>query len=262
MRGWFTLWLGLVFSSVAMAADAPVRLEAQPNLTILVDENLLLPTALLSRHYSSLTNTPLTVVAKSATDAERQIEQGLEAHILLTANQRQIERLAGQGLMDVSSTRPFARTQLALVATRDFDKKDVLAKRISFAALIAATPELPVFINDPSTPEGERSAALLNGNGFSEALAARVQVKGSRAEIIDAMQETHGLGLLLAADAIGQPDITVISILSPELAPAVTYDAVVLASESMQGAREFTRFLQSRRAKEIFSHFGLQAPQL
>lgn len=252
--------LSFVFSATALAADREAHPQLKPNLTILVDENLLLPTTLLARHYASLTNTPLTVVAKNITEAERQIEQGLEAHILLTANQSQIARLAGQGLMDVSSTRSFAGTQLALVATKEFDKKDVVAKRISFAALIAATPELPVFINEATTPEGARAAALLRGNGFSEALAARVQVKASRPEVLAAMRETSGLGLLLAADAIGQPDITVISVLSPELAPVVTYDAVVLASESMPDAREFTGFLQSRSARKIFSHFGLQPP--
>lgn len=251
--------LVMMLASVGAAAQpAPVHTEPKPNLTILVDSNLMLPAAQLARAYATSNNTPLTIVLKNGTEAETQIMQGLEAHLLITSNHALIERLADQGSTDVSSTKPLARTQLALIASHDLGKEGVLAKRISFAAILNATPNMPVYINDFNTPEGQRAAAMLTGYEFSPTLAARAVVKPSHDEVLDSVREGNGLGLILAADAVSEPDLTVVSVLPENISPSVTYEVVVLASESMNDARQLANFLQGPKAQEIFAHFGFQ----
>ena len=257
MRKIFLILTTLAFSLPAMAADMPPRLEPKPNLTILTDESLMLPLAQIARAYANTGKTPLTIIVKNAADAQSQIEQGLEAHVMLTENDPLIVQLTEQGLTDVSSTRAFVRTQLALVTTREMSKQYV-AKRISFAAMIYTTPGLPVFINDPKNAEGARADKLLKGYEFSDALAKRVQVKASHEEVLEAVRDGQGLGLILAADAVAQPDIAVLSLLPADVSAPVTYNAIVLASESMSDARAFTTYLNSRQAQDIFAHFGFQ----
>lgn len=103
----FVILIGFLLSFLgggpAFAADQPH--EPKANLTILADAEFMLPAAQLVRSYSRQTDTPLTLVLKNPAEAEAQIMQGLEAHVLLTADANLVERLANQGLTDVNSTR-------------------------------------------------------------------------------------------------------------------------------------------------------------
>ena len=257
----FLMLLSLVLAAhTSWAATATPRAQAKPNLTLLVDDEMMLPAAKLARAYATSNGTPLTAVLRRSNEAEQQILQGLEAHLLITSNQALIEQLGAQGLIDVSATRPIARTQLALVALPYMEKRETLAQRISFASIIATTPELPIFINAPTTHDGERAAALFTGYEFSATIKSRAVVKQNREELVDAIRDENGLGLMLAADAIAQGNFAVLSVLPENMSPPVTYYAVVLASESMADAREVVAFLQSSHASKIFSHFGFQPP--
>ncbi len=253
MRRFFFSMLALFVSFSAEAAE-------KANLTILADESLLLPLAQLARHYAVESKTPLTIVVKSATDAERQIEQGLEAHIVITADSALIARLSDHGLTDVLSRKAIARTQLALVSVNDLTGQASIAKRISFASMLAATPNLPVLVNAPATIEGDRAQRLLTGYEFSQSLAARAAVKPDHDELITALHDEPSLGLVLAADTATESDIRVLSLIPDEVSPAVTYETIVLGGESMAEAKAFTNYLSTRAARNILAHFGYQPP--
>ena len=255
MRRFLLSLIALLLSLPAMAADT-----AKANLTILADESMLLPLAQLARSYATSSKTPLTIVVKNTADAERQIEQGLEAHVVITADGALIAKLAEQGLTDVSSRKAIARTQLALVTASDLGGQATIARRISFGSMLAATPTLPVLANDVTTIEGERAHALLTGHEFSAALNARIDTKPNHDEVITALHDAPSLGLVLAADTSMEPDVRVISLLPDDVSPAVTFECIVLGGESMAEAKAFTTYLTSREARGIFAHFGYQPP--
>ncbi len=227
------------------------------NLTVLADPSLMLVMAELARHYSTKTGTPLTVI-RTSIDPAQQIEQGFEAHILLSPDPTLVERLAQRGQIDVFGTQTFASTQLALVAPYRMKSKLALAKRISFAALLFSQPELPIFINDPTTVGGLRAQSLMVGREFSHELATRAVVKSSLEEIIDAMATEDSFALMLASSAVTEPNLTILSALPESTSEPARYDAVVLASESMQQARGFTKFLRSPEAQTILLRYGFQ----
>lgn len=241
----------------AIAQPGPKGTQ-QPNLTIMADSRMLLPLAQLTRVYSEQTNTPITVVLKSRTEAETQILQGIEAHVVITSDEKLVSRLGDQGLTDVNSTTVFARTHLALLAAHNLEGNDRLAPRISFAATLAATPDLPIFTAAASTPEGTRANQLLMGSAFSIILSERLQVLDTRDEVFEEMRDQPSLALMLASDATGKSDVTLLNVLPEEISPPVKYQAVVLASESMDAARQFVTFLHSADAQQILAHFGFQ----
>ncbi|MFM9890331.1 MAG: molybdate ABC transporter substrate-binding protein [Rickettsiales bacterium] len=250
----------LLGSRPGMAEEMPEHHDTKPNLTLLVDEELLLPVSQLARHYASHSATPITVLPKDGPMAANQIGQGLEAHVLITANSELLDNLTSQGLTDVSSNHAVARTQLALVGPENLQRQGLFARHISFAAILVATPELPIYITGADHVEGNRAAKLMEGFEFSDALKARAVIVPDRAAQLAAMRAKPGLALMLAADAIGVPDMAIISLLPSELSVPVDYRAVVLASESMQDSRLLNSFLSSPEALEILNHFGFQAP--
>lgn len=243
-----------------MAGSAQPVATTKDNLTIIAESSLMLPLADLTRLYTKTTGTPLTVLRNDARDPAEQIEQGFEAHILLSANPTLVQRLAQRGLIDVFGTQSFARTQLALVAPYRLKQKLALAKRISFAALLFSQPDMPIYAAAPSTPGGLRAQGLLQGREFSHELAARMVVKENLGEIVDALRKEDALALILAANAVTEPDVTILSLVPENISEPVRYDAVVLASESMEQARAFTKFLASAPAQAILAHYGFQPP--
>lgn len=251
--GWFCLIL-MTTSPVAAIEAA----NAKPNISIWVDDSILVPMARIARIYTAKTDTPLTVVAIRGDDTRYQIEQGLEVHVMLTANRALINELSAQGLTDVSSRAPVAATQLALVSASNLDQQANIAKRISFATMLYATPSLPIYINAPDTMEGQYALKVREREDFSPKLRARFVTKSNQEELVAALRDTPSLALMLAADALAVPDIRILSLLPEEVSAPVTFDAVVLASESMREASDVARFLLSPPAQEIFARQGFQ----
>ena len=255
----FILIALLTFTALPALA-APTKMVPNNNITILADDDMMLPLAQLARAYSLETKTPLTIVMKSADDAQAQIEQGLEAHIVITANYPLLDRLADEGLTDVASRKPIARTQLALVTVGDLNKEANIARHISFASMLYATNGMPVYMDDPSTIEGNRAAKLLSSHDFSGALASRIESKPTHDELIASLHDAPSLGLILAASAVTEPDVHVISLLADNVSPPVMFDSVVLGSEAMGDAKHFNDYLSTPKAHAILAHFGYQAP--
>lgn len=249
----------IVLCCVALPAAASAAKPAPAgNLTVLADSSLMLVMAELTRTYSAESGTPLTVIRTDTTDPAQQIEQGFEAHILLSPDPTLVERLAQRGQIDVFGTQTFASTQLALVAPERMKSKMALAKRISFAALLFSQPDLPIFINDPTTIGGLRAQALMSGREFSHELAARASVKPSLEAVVEAMETQDSFALMLASNAVTEPDVTILSLLPDTTSEPVRYDAVVLASEAMEQSRGFTKFLRSQKAQAILLRYGFQ----
>ena len=252
------LSLAVLFTCLPAWADTPATSKA--NLTILTDEAMLLPLAQIARLYASDSKTPLTIAVKNTQTVQQQIEQGLEAHVIITADTSLIEQLAGLGLTDVSSRKAIARTQLALVTASNLTQQASLAKHISFASILAATPDLPVYADSLEAVEGARVKQLTQGQTFSAGLAARLEEKPTLDELITSLRETPSLGLILAAQAIGEEDIRVVSLLPSDISPEVNYHVLVLGSELMGESKAFANYLSSRTARNVFTTFGYQPP--
>lgn len=248
--------IAVLCAALPLAAGAKTTTNA--NLTILADRSLVLVLSELARTYSTKTNTPLTVIRSMDADPAQQLEQGFEAHILLSADPTLIERLAQRGLIDVFGTQSFASTQLALAAPYRMKSRLGIAKRISFAALLFSQPNLPIYVNDSTSISGLRAQSLMVGREFSHELASRAKVKQNLDEIVEALSKEDGFALILASNAVAEPELTILSLLPESTSEPVRYDAVVLASESMDQARGFTKFLRSNEAQAILQRYGFQ----
>lgn len=257
---YFMLVLILLTSPMALSAAEQNNEKNAPNLTILADEGLLLPLAQISRLYAHENLTPLTIIRLDPETAQQQVEQGLEAHIVVSTNLPLISLLSTQGLTDVSSRKTIARTQLALVTANALPQQANLAKRISFTSILAATPDLSVIALDTQSYDGRLVESLREGKPFSASLAPRLILKPSNEDLLAALRETPSLGLMLAAHAVQEPDLTVLSLLSDDISPTVQVDAVVLGSELMEESKAFANYLSSRPARGVFKQFGYQLP--
>lgn len=250
----------LIFSMVLLSLPARATDSTSGSLILLADEELMLPLAQISRAYASEMRSPVTVVVKDEADIQQQVEQGIEAHLLITANTAIIKQLSERGLTDVSSRKIIGSGQLALVSAGNLAGQAAIATRISFASILAATPDLPVYTNAPDTLEGQRANALLYGQPFSQTLLGRMQVKPTHEEVMAALSEAPSLGLVLTTNLMEDGQVRVVSLLPDAISPSVDYEAVVLAGESMEEARKFSNYLSGKTARGILQKYGYRLP--
>lgn len=255
MRPIFLSFVALGLAASAFAQAPLARYTVKSNLTLLADAEAILPLAPLARDYTKRSNTPITTVVRNA-NTEDELSQGLEAHLLISSDRAFIDQLAGHGLVDVSSIRPIVQTPLALVTPRRSAAREMFTKHLTFAALIYGTPNLPVYVEPPTTPAGARAAKLMEGFEFSESLALRARVMESQSATFAALNAEDGLTLMLASDAAGMPSLAILNMLPPSMSEPVIYYVAVLASESMDNARNFANYLDTKEAQQLLQKAG------
>jgi ABC-type molybdate transport system substrate-binding protein len=258
MRYFISIAMILFAAQVGAVEPSPPR-SAKANLTILADEALMLPLARLTRLYATDSNTPVTLALKQPDVAEQQIEQGLEAHLLITADDAMMDRLSHQGVTDVSSRKPLAQTALALVAVRTMPLELNPAERLSLASILAATRQIPIYYSSEGV-EGLRVRGLKPRAEFQESLTARLQPLSNADELTTVLRDEKGLGLMLATQAVAEGDMHILGLLPETLGSSLTYEMVVLGSESMAAATALQHFLASEEAQKTLRDLGYQVP--
>ena len=246
---------------LALAIALPAQAADPGNFTVLADPSLLLPLADLSRDYARESGATVSVMVEDGEHLAGQLEQGLDAHLLLTANQPLLQHLKDRGLVDVFSAHPFARTQLALVGSADIEPRTDFARHISLAAILYAQQDLPVYVTPDSTYEGSRAAGLLKQKTYADLLAKRATPVASREEALHRLHDAPGLALLLAADALNDPALKVLYVFSDGASAPVNYQAVAIASGEMRETNRFIAYLQSAPAQRVLARFGFQPPK-
>jgi molybdenum ABC transporter molybdate-binding protein len=230
-----------------------------PNLTLLSDRQMLLPLARVGRAFSVATGTPITVVLKDDANVATQIEQGIDAHVLITADTDLLHRLIEQGLTDVTSRRAVAQTPVVLISVNPLSNQAALAKRISFASMLAATPNQPIITAPSDSPDGACANALLQKAEYASFAHDRVEPQLSVNDVLETLRDSDSLGILLMSDVVAEPDLRVLSTLPTDQCPPVRFEAIVLASESMDTSKKLLQFLSSREALQLLSAAGFQA---
>ena len=244
---------------MAFNAAPCMAAEGSQNLTVLTDATLALPLTKIARDYARQQGVAVTVIVTDGRDAAQRIGQGLDANLLITASQSLLESLNERGLIDAFNKHTVASTQLALAAPADVARRSNLTRHISFAAILLAQPALPLLVLPETTLEGARAKALLQHQSYVDTLGERAVTVDTREAMIERLAQEPGFTLLLAADIAQEPSLKLLTTVPADVAPPVYYQAVLVASASMEPAREFMRYVQSPTAQQVFSGEGFQA---
>lgn len=106
MRSFFQLFLSLFLLTTAAKAE-----DSRANLTVLTDAALMLPLSQIARNYTGAQDAAVAVVMTDGQNATQQIGQGLDANVLVTANQSLLKELNERGLIDVFGKRTVAQAK-------------------------------------------------------------------------------------------------------------------------------------------------------
>lgn len=247
----------IMILALCVPAFVGARAEQAPvSLTVLADPILVVPLTQVARDYTRKTGTSITIVATDGEEAAQQIGQGLDAHLLITANQVLLKKLNEQGLVDVFGKRVVTRAALALAAPAGLARRSDLAKHISFSAILYAQPSLPLYLLADSTFAGARAQALVHSDAYPPDMQERLVTLGTQEALMQRLKLSPGFALLLVPDVVSLPELQTLIALPTETVAPVRYQAVLIASNAIEPSRALIRYLLEDPAQRILQNFG------
>ncbi len=239
----FTGLLGALLSApIAWAQARDIE-----NITVLADATLAMPISRLIIQYSRIQGASVSGVYKTAAEHRRMIEDGEPADLLITADRDIIEALEGKGLIDVASPVAVATTGFVIATS----PSSTAAFQGNTAETLLASHLQWVTLDPALYPEGAGVALKLSATPLSAPNAKEMaRMVGMNPQLLALVPQT------LAQER----GLSVVSAVTSDQIPAVTYTGVVVASENMEAARKLLRFLSSPEASATLKEMGFDQP--
>lgn len=248
----------LSFLGLSLSTAHAVRRDDLPSITVLADSSLILPLTQIARDYAREAKVSVSLSFASAIEQLEEIEEGTPANVLITAQPGWLERLKAQGLADVYSQKSIASNQLVLVARTDHPTDFTFAGEKNLSTELENYGKYYYFIAaDPTFLEmGAYSTEVISYYKWDMDLEAHFVFPNDLPSMHKLIAEKPHAGLLYLSEAKRNPRLRVIDTVPQEAYTPIHYEAIVVAGEHMNQARDFIAYLQSVPAQLRLSQLG------
>ena len=195
----------------------------------------------------------------SSSDLARQIEQGAQADLFLSADETWMDYLDGKGLIDRASRTDLLGNRLVLVVRADMAAKtDAELSKPTAAAVLAQLlgrdGKLAMADPDavPAGRYGKEALTTLNAWAAVEPNVAKA------ANVRDALRLVSSgeaaAGIVYATDVKAEPKVAAAAVFPETSHRPIVYPMALTAGRG--GARGFSTFLRSAQARAVFEAAG------
>ncbi|MBE6509586.1 MAG: molybdate ABC transporter substrate-binding protein [Methanobrevibacter sp.] len=247
--GWFDFLGGDSGNTTnANLTGQEVNLAAAASLKNAFDEKLI---PMFQEKYPGVKVTPTYA---SSGDLQTQIENGLEADVFMSAANKQMNKLAEEGLVDNSTNLQFLENKVVLIVPADSN-----ANISSFDDLKNISGNIA--IGDPeSVPAGQYAQEVLNNTGIWNDVESKLSLGTDVTAVLNQVaQGSAECGIVYATDAKSMPDDVKVICEAPDdaLKTPVIYPVAALKNSTDDNAtKAFMDFLQTKEAKDVFVEYG------
>jgi len=239
----WTLLLPLAFAEAQPAA--PVTVFAAASLTDSLKA--------VADAYQAKTGNRITLSFGASSTLARQIEQGAQADIFISADSDWMDYLQKKDLIATATRKDILGNRLVLVAAAD-------ARPVKIAPhfnLAGALDDGRLALADPaSVPAGKYAKAALTALGVWDSVAAKVaQAENVRVALEYVARGEAPYGIVYATDAKGASGLRVLGTFPENSHPPIVYPAALIKT-ARPGARALLDFLSGAQARAIFERAG------
>ena len=235
---------------------APVTAFAQPAAPVTVFAAASLTDSLkaVADAYKAKTGTTITLSFGASSTLARQIEQGAQADIFLSADTDWMDYLQKGGHIADATRGDLLANQLVLVAASDAKPAPAIAPHFDLAGALG---DRKLALADPaSVPAGKYGKAALTALGVWDKVAAKVApAENVRVALEYVARGEAPYGIVYATDAKVAPGVRVAGVFPENTHPPIVYP-VALTRTASPAARAFLDFLKGPQAKAIFEKAG------
>lgn len=243
----FSLFLAVIATAWVSADAAEVKVFAAASLTDAMQT--------IAHDYESQSHDTIVFNFAGSNVLARQIIQGAPADIFLSADEREMDAVAKEGLLVNESRRDLLSNTLVVVVPADstlsiHDPGDLAKDSVKRIAL-----------GDPETvPAGVYAKSYLTSRGIWPSVQNKVvPTENVRAALASVVSGDVEAGIVYKTDAMISRKIKIAYEVPTEGAPQILYPmAVVKSSGASQEARNFFNYLESPKAATVFAHYGFR----
>lgn len=244
--------LGSLRAQPAAAAAGPVTLFAAASLTEALRE--------LTTQWAAQGHAQPRLSTAASSVLARQIEQGAQADLFLSADEPWMDYLQQRGLIDAATRLSPIGNRLVLVAPAGSGPTVDLRPGVNLAALLGAKGRLAT--GDPAhVPAGRYAQAALQRLGLWDGLAPRLaRAENVRSALMLVERGEAPLGIVYATDAAASRGVRVVGAFPATSHPPISYPfAVTRRAQANAQARSLHAFLASAAAHVVWQRHGFAA---
>ncbi len=240
----------LVFSSPSLAFQLD-------NLTILAEPNMTVALTKISRIYSQKNGVIISINFAPSSQLISDIEEGEPSDVFISAHRYWIEDLKHKGLVDIYNIDHIADDSLVLATSQKNNNvfKELASQNLNLAQSLQILNQYGanLILDDEGSSLGQYSQNILNAIDTTN-LQIFKKLPEDKTSLLKTLEnDTQNYSILLSSQLIGHPEFKILSGLKNQ---RIFYQALVIAGDNMDKARQFLRFLKSKEAKKIFKESG------
>ena len=223
-----------------------VNLAAAASLKNVYDDKLI---PMFEEKYPGIKVTPTYA---SSGDLVKQIENGLDADVFMSAGNKQMNILINESLVDNSSNIKFLENKLVLIVPAD-SKTNVT----SFEDLKNVNGTIAIG-NPDSVPAGQYANESLHNLGIWDDVESRLSLATDVTAVLNQVADGSAeYGLVYATDAKSNDKVKVVCEAPEDSLKTIVYPVAPLKDAQNDTATiKFLEFLQSQEAKDVFVEYG------
>lgn len=199
----------------------------------------------------------VTATYASSGDLQKQIENGLDADVFMSAGNKQMNALVDEGLVDNSTNVQSLENKLVLIVPADSD-----TNVSSFEDLKDVNGTIA--IGDPeSVPAGQYANESLHNLGIWDDVEPKLSLATDVTAVLNQVaQGSADYGIVYATDAKSSGDVKVVCEAPKDSLKTIIYPVAPLkSSENDTATEKFMEFLQSSEAQQVFEDYGFTIHQ-
>jgi molybdate transport system substrate-binding protein len=227
--------------------------EAEDRITVFAAASLTDSLQAVADAYRAKNGKAVTLSFAGSNTLARQIAEGAQADLFISADERWMDLLARQGRIDPATRKNLLGNRLVLIGPPQ-------ARPIAIAPgfpLAAALGDGRLAMADPdAVPAGIYGKAALVRLGVWGSLSGKIAAaENVRVALQFVSRGEAPYGIVYATDAKADPDVRIVATFPESSHPAIVYP-VALTGRAGPGAKDFLRFLSAPAAAAIFRKAG------
>ena len=185
----------------------------------------------------------------------RQIEQGAQPSVYISANEKWVDYLINLGVVVPESKEKVVGTSLAVIVPSDSE-----ADTITFLDHFPEQFNGRLSIGDPKhVPAGDYAWKAIESGGYADVLTDRIlPAKDVRSALMMVELGEVEMGIVYKTDALKSKKVKIVSIVPDDLHPPIGFYASILKNKNNEQTRLFYNFLTSKEAKDIWLKHGFK----
>jgi molybdate transport system substrate-binding protein len=196
------------------------------------------------------------VISYAATSAlAKQVEQGADADVFISADLAWIDHLAERNLIDPKTRFNLLANELVLIAPKDSEITTTIGPGFPLAKLLG--DERLAIAGVDAVPAGKYGKAALQSLGVWDDVKDKLaQAENVRAALRLVSRAEAPLGIVYESDAKADPNVKVAGTFPADSHPPIVYPAAKLAASRSPAAGGFLDYLRSPAAAPRFQENG------